>query len=47
MSFNKNPATILEGFSKRFAVFVCLDNLAEGSMLSGYIYIHSRCFIDI
>ena len=45
-SSNKNSAAILEGLSKWFVVFVCLDSLAQGSMLSGHVYFHSSCFMN-
>ena len=44
---DKNSAAILEGFHYGFAVFVSMDSLAEGSMLSGHVYFHCRCFLGV
>jgi len=30
-----------------FAAFVSLDSLVESSMLSGHVYFHSHCFMDV
>jgi len=38
---------MLEGFRYEFTVFVSLDSLAEGSLLSGHVYFHSRCFMCV